>query len=130
MSRTLREIENGTARRTPQDHALATMAPMLEKAMGKLDFTRSAKELHDQIRGMNPWPGCRCAAGGKALKIHESRLAEGHGKPGELIALDPVTVACGEGALRLITVQPEGKPRMAAADWLRGARLQKGECLA
>ena len=50
-------------------------------------------------------------------------------KPGELIALDPVTVACGEGALRLITVQPEGKPRMAAADWLRGARLQKGECL-
>ena len=89
-----------------------------------------AKELHDQIRGMNPWPGCHCAAGGKALKIHESRLAEGHGKPGELIALDPVTVACGEGALRLITVQPEGKPRMAAADWLRGARLQKGECLA
>ena len=88
-----------------------------------------AKELHDQIRGMNPWPGCHCAAGGKALKIHESRLAEGHGKPGELIALDPVTVACGEGALRLITVQPEGKPRMAAADWLRGARLQKGECL-
>ena len=110
-------------------NAEATMAPMLEKAMGKLDFTRSAKELHDQIRGMNPWPGCHCAAGGKALKIHESRLAEGHGKPGELIALDPVTVACGEGALRLITVQPEGKPRMAAADWLRGARLQKGECL-
>lgn len=78
---------------------------------------------------MNPWPGCHCAAGGKALKIHESRLAEGHGKPGELIALDPVTVACGKGALRLITVQPEGKPRMAAADWLPGARLQKGECL-
>ena len=130
LSRTLRSIADGTVQRAPQNHAEATMAPMLEKAMGKLDFTRSAKELHDQIRGMNPWPGCHCAAGGKALKIHESRLAEGHGKPGELIALDPVTVACGEGALRLITVQPEGKPRMAAADWLRGARLQKGECLA
>ena len=130
LSRTLRSIADGTVQRAPQNNAEATMAPMLEKAMGKLDFTRSAKELHDQIRGMNPWPGCHCAAGGKALKIHESRLAEGHGKPGELIALDPVTVACGEGALRLITVQPEGKPRMAAADWLRGARLQKGECLA
>ncbi|MFR3993142.1 MAG: hypothetical protein ACLTY5_11920 [Angelakisella sp.] len=59
------------------------------------------------------------------MKIHESRLAEGHGKPGELIALDPVTVACGEGALRLITVQPEGKPRMAAADWLRGRGCKK-----
>ena len=130
LSRTLRSIADGTVQRAPQNNAEATMAPMLEKAMGKLDFTRSAKELHDQIRGMNPWPGCHCAAGGKALKIHESCLAEGHGKPGELIALDPVTVACGEGALRLITVQPEGKPRMAAADWLRGARLQKGECLA
>ena len=106
LSRTLRSIADGTVQRAPQNNAEATMAPMLEKAMG-----------------------CHCAAGGKALKIHESRLAEGHGKPGELIALDPVTVACGEGALRLITVQPEGKPRMAAADWLRGARLQKGECL-
>ena len=63
------------------------------------------------------------------LKIHERRVAEGRGKAGELLSSDPVTVACGEGALQLITVQPEGKPRMAAADWLRGARLQKGECL-
>ena len=58
LSRTLRSIADGTVQRAPQNNAEATMAPMLEKAMGKLDFTRSAKELHDQIRGMNPWPGC------------------------------------------------------------------------
>ena len=129
LSRTLKALEAGTAQRTPQNHAEATMAPMLEKAMGKLDFTRTAQELHNQIRGMNPWPGCHCKASGKTLKIHETRVGTGHGKPGELIAADPVTVACGQGALQLVTVQPEGKPRMAAADWLRGARLQKGEML-
>lgn len=129
LSRTLREIENGTVRRTPQNHELATMAPMLEKAMGRVDFTLSAKALHNRIRGMNPWPGCSCTVGGKTLKLHESRIAEGHGEPGELLSTDPVTVACGDGALQLVTVQPEGKPRMAAADWLRGARLQKGDFL-
>lgn len=129
LSRTLRSVANGTVQSTPQDNDKATMAPMLEKAMGRLDFTQPAGVLHNHIRGMNPWPGCFCTAGGKMLKIHESRVAEGRGKAGELLSSDPVTVACGEGALQLITVQPEGKPRMAAADWLRGARLQKGECL-
>lgn len=129
LSRTLRSVANGTVQSTPQDNDKATMAPMLEKAMGRLDFTLPARVLHNHIRGMNPWPGCFCTAGGKMLKIHESRVAEGRGKAGELLSSDPVTVACGEGALQLITVQPEGKPRMAAADWLRGARLQKGECL-
>ena len=129
LSRTLRSVANGTVQSTPQDNDKATMAPMLEKAMGRLVFTLPAGVLHNHIRGMNPWPGCFCTAGGKMLKIHESRVAEGRGKAGELLSSDPVTVACGEGALQLITVQPEGKPRMAAADWLRGARLQKGECL-
>ena len=129
LSRTLRSVANGTVQSTPQDNDKATMAPMLEKAMGRLDFTLPTGVLHNHIRGMNPWPGCFCTAGGKMLKIHESRVAEGRGKAGELLSSDPVTVACGEGALQLITVQPEGKPRMAAADWLRGARLQKGECL-
>ena len=129
LSRTLHAIENDTVRRTPQNNELATMAPMLEKAMGRVDFTLCAKTLHDRIRGMNPWPGCSCTVGGKTLKLHQSRIAEGHGKPGELLSVDPVTVACGEGALQLVTVQPEGKPRMAAADWLRGARLQKGDFL-
>lgn len=129
LSRTLRSVADGTVQSVPQDNDKATMAPMLEKAMGRLDFTLPAGVLHNHIRGMNPWPGCFCTAGGKMLKIHESRVAEGRGKAGELLSSDPVTVACGEGALQLITVQPEGKPRMAAADWLRGARLQKGECL-
>ena len=88
-----------------------------------------AKELHDQIRGMNPWPGCSCTASGKALKIHESRLAEGHGKPGELIALDPVTVACGEGAVQLLHVVPEGKKPMDGTSFAAGLRLKAGDSL-
>ena len=102
------------------------MAPMLEKAMGRLDLTRPARELHNQVRGMNPWPGAFCTAGGKTLKIHETRVAAGSGAPGTLLCADPVTIACGEGALQLVTVQPEGKPRMAAEAWLRGARLPQG----
>ena len=130
LSQTLTAIAAGTAHRTPQQHEQATAAPMLEKGMGKLDFTRPAQALHNQVRGMSPWPGCFCTAGGKTLKIHETRMARGHGAPGELLSCDPVVVACGEGALMLLTVQPEGKPRMHASDRLRGARLAAGDCFA
>ena len=126
LSTTLAAIPDGTVTRRPQNDAEATMAPMLEKAMGRLDLTRPAQELHNQVRGMNPWPGAFCTAGGKTLKIHETRVAAGSGAPGTLLCADPVTVACGEGALQLVTVQPEGKPRMAAEAWLRGARLPQG----
>ena len=126
LSTTLAAIADGTVTRRPQNDAEATMAPMLEKAMGRLDLTRPAQELHNQVRGMNPWPGAFCTAGGKTLKIHETRVAAGSGAPGTLLCADPVTVACGEGALQLVTVQPEGKPRMAAEAWLRGARLLQG----
>ena len=126
LSTTLAAIADGTVTRRPQNDAVATMAPMLEKAMGRLDLTRPARELHNQVRGMNPWPGAFCTAGGKTLKIHETRVAAGSGVPGTLLCADPVTVACGEGALQLVTVQPEGKPRMAAEAWLRGARLPQG----
>ena len=126
LSATLAAIADGTVTRRPQNDAEATMAPMLEKTMGRLDLTRPAQELHNQVRGMNPWPGAFCTAGGKTLKIHETRVAAGSGAPGTLLCADPVTVACGEGALQLVTVQPEGKPRMAAEAWLRGARLPQG----
>ena len=126
LSTTLAAIADGTVTRRPQNDAEATMAPMLEKAMGRLDLTRPAQELHNQVRGMNPWPGAFCTAGGKTLKIHETRVAAGSGAPGTLLCADPVTVACGEGALQLVTVQPEGEPRMAAEAWLRGARLPQG----
>lgn len=126
LSTTLAAIADGTVTRRPQNDAEATMAPMLEKAMGRLDLTRPARELHNQVRGMNPWPGAFCTAGGKTLKIHETRVIAGSGAPGTLLCADPVTVACGEGALQLVTVQPEGKPRMAAEAWLRGARLPQG----
>ena len=126
LSTTLAAIADGPVTRRPQNDAEATMAPMLEKAMGRLDLTRPAQELHNQVRGMNPWPGAFCTAGGKTLKIHETRVAAGSGAPGTLLCADPVTVGGGEGALQLVTVQPEGKARMAAEAGLRGARLLQG----
>lgn len=130
LSRTLLAVAAGTAPRTPQQHEKATMAPMLEKSMGALDFTKSAAMLHNQVRGMSPWPGCFCTVGGKTLKVHETRKAEGRGQPGEFLSASPVIIACGEGALELICVQPEGKPRMEAAAWIRGAHLAKDDFFA
>ena len=129
LSATLKKLENGTAVRHPQNEADATMAPMLSKEMGALDFAKPARTLHNAVRGMNPWPGCTCRANDKKLKVHKTAVTDGKGRPGEILSLEPLTVACGEGALTLLTVQPEGKPRMAGDAWVRGARLVPGDSL-
>ena len=123
LSKTLGLIERGCAPRARQDGSLATAAPMLEKAMGKMDFARPAAELHHLVCGMNPWPGAWFRLpDGRVLKVHESRPAEGSGVPGALLPGKKPVAACGEGALELLTVQPEGKGRMSGEDWLRGTR--------
>jgi methionyl-tRNA formyltransferase len=128
----LDRIEQGEARYTPQDPALATYAPKLDKRDGDLDWSRPAVELERRVRAMHPWPGARAAApGGKALVVESARLATGEGAAGELLEAGPrCVVACGEGALELLRVKPAGKKAMDAADWLRGARLEVGSRLA
>ena len=114
--------------RVPQDHARATLAPILSREDGKLDFTRSAAELDARRRGFTPWPGVWTTAAGMVLKVHSATPAFGSGQPGEL--LPGGLVACGEGtALRLDEVQPEGKKRMPASVWLQGARVKPGDRL-
>ena len=114
--------------RAVQDDAQASYAPMLEKTMGELDFTKSAKTLHNLVRGMSPWPGAYTRLEGKLLKVHAARPVEGpSGRPGTLLEDGGAfTVACGEGALRLLTVQLEGKSRLEGQEFLRGRRLQPG----
>lgn len=129
LSQTVRLIEAGTAPRTPQDESRATAAPMLDKAMGQLDFGLDAQKLHNMVRGLAPWPGASITVGGKQLKLHTTRVAAGSGTPGTILDAKSCTVACGNGALQLVTVQPEGKPRMAGCDWLNGARLGVGNRL-
>lgn len=129
LARTVELIAGGNPPRTAQNHALATTAPMLDKAMGRLDWGEGAQRLHNLVRGLNPWPGAQATAGGRLLKIHESRVADGTGAPGTVLDAKTATIACGEGALCLVTVQPEGKGRMGGADFLRGARLKDGDIL-
>lgn len=130
LSATIRHMETDTLIVTPQDEAHATAAPMLTKEMGRLDFTQDAQRLHNLIRGLNPWPGASVATpDGKLLKLHRSLLCPGSGTPGEILDAKRLIVACGDGALELTEVQPEGKGRMSGGDYLRGARLQKGDCL-
>ena len=126
---TIAAIGRGEVTRTPQDHTKATLAPPLTKEMARFDFTRPAKELHDLVRGMNPWPVAYFEEDGKKMKVLKSRVAAGSGAPGQVLALSPLTIACGEGALELTEVVPEGKKPMAGTAWAAGRRLKPGDTL-
>jgi methionyl-tRNA formyltransferase len=112
---------------TPQDHAQATLAPKIEKSEGAVDWTQPARAIYDMFRAFDPWPGLFTPE----LKLIDIAPAAGSGEPGTILSIgdDGVTVAAGDGAIRLITVQRAGKPRAAAADiargggWVVGGRL-------
>ena len=120
--------------RTPQDHSLATHAAKIEKEDCKINFSRSASVLDCAIRGVTPIPGAFAYLKGKMLKIYKATPTDGKGRPGEVIALDAkgagsFTVACGEGALKVSGVIPEGKGRMSAGDFVRGRKIELGDIL-
>lgn len=132
MVETLDQLDELTPQ--PQDDAAATLAPMLDKADGVLDWSWPARRVHDRVRGVNPWPSGQTTLRGDLLKVHETRLApavpSGGAAPGTVLALAPqLLVACGEGALEIVSAQLPGKPRRPAADLVNGARLQVGEVL-
>jgi methionyl-tRNA formyltransferase len=112
---------------TPQDHALATLAPKIEKSEGQVDWSQPALAIYDRFRAFDPWPGLTAGE----LKLLDLRPAAGHGTPGTILDIDDagVVVATGDGALRLVTVQRPGKPRVAAADLARGSGWKSGSVL-
>ena len=119
------EIAAGTAGRTPQAEDQVTLAPMLSRALSPMDFTRPARALHDQVRGLIPWPAAVTELGGVRCKILATTvLDETTGKaPGSVIAADKkgLKLACGGGTvLRIDRLQADGGKRLAAADYLRG----------
>ncbi len=126
LCRTLRSVENGTAHAVAQDASLASYAPMLEKSMCPIDWTRSARQVHDKIRGLNPWPSATAVLGGTFFKIHESVVCDGTGTPGEILGLTKtgLRVACGQGAVEIRVLQAEGGKRMSAPDYFRGHPLE------
>ena len=111
----------GSLSPTPQAGE-ATYAEKIDKAEAEIDWTRPAVELDRHVRGLNPFPGAFTFADGKRLKIWAVEVLEDDGEAGQLMG---DVVCCGEGALRLVTVQPEGKPRMAAQDWLNGVSVER-----
>jgi methionyl-tRNA formyltransferase len=133
MVETLRRLESGDLFPTHQDHALATHAPILTRDDGRIDFSRSAKQIHDRWRGFQPWPGAFTTLQGKKLIAHRLHPAEHT----ELIAPGIIHlhegrlfVGCGQGTtLELDEVQLEGKKRMTAAELLRGYQVNSGERL-
>ena len=129
--KTVRAIENGTAPRTPQDPALVTLAPPVEKEEGRIDWTRPARELFNLIRGFNPAPVAFTYLNGELLKLYASAPAEGQGAPGTVLraAGGVFEIACGEGSLIITELQSPGKRKMPAADWLRGHRVEPGTVL-
>ncbi|HJC02258.1 MAG TPA: methionyl-tRNA formyltransferase [Candidatus Gemmiger stercoripullorum] len=121
----------GQLRPRPQDSALATQAPPLTKEMARFTFAEPAAHLHNWVRGMNPWPVAFFEQDGKKIKVLASRTAENpdHAAPGTILSLKPLTVACAEGALQLLTVTPEGGRPMEGTAWAAGRRLHAGDSL-
>lgn len=126
---TLDELEKGNLTPTKQGESPTAYAKMLTKAMGLIDFTRSAKELDCFVRGMDPWPSAYTLLSGKTLKLWKVRAVEGSGKAGSVIDIgkESFTIACGEGAIEVLEVQLEGKKRMSAGDFLKGSTLNIGQ---
>jgi methionyl-tRNA formyltransferase len=124
------DIRNGSVKRTVQDEARAVEVRKFVKEDGEIDWSLPAETIRNRIRAFDPWPGSFCRLpNGEALKVWKAELAEGQGAPGELLD-DRLLVAAGEGALRLVEVQPLGKKRMPASSFLNGCALARGEKLA
>lgn len=134
LIRLLPDILSGTAPRVKQPDTGATYAKKIEKCDTHLDFRKSARQIDFIIRGLCPIPYAVTELRGRLIKICTATPTEGHGEPGEVIAVDgkgdgSFTVACGEGALRVTSVIPEGKGRMPAGDLVRGRKIDKGDKL-
>ena len=128
LSQTLDQLQAGTLKPIPQPEEGACYASMLDKSMCPLDWQKPARTLHNQVRGMNPWPVATCRVDGKTMKVHVTRLGESTNQPaGTVVAVSPLTVACGDGnTLILDEIQAEGSRRMAALDYLRGHPVAVG----
>jgi methionyl-tRNA formyltransferase len=129
MVETLRGLEADTIRPRPQDHAGATLAPILTKEDGRIDFHRDAREIWNRLRGFQPWPGAYTSFRGKSLHVWGAQPVEGTPAEGKIVVEGGRLIAgCGDKtALQLLEVQLEGRKRMPAADFIHGYRPQPGE---
>lgn len=129
LEKTINSLLAGTLSAEKQNHDEFTYAPMLSKELSPIDWNLSAKEIHNKIRGLSPWPSANAKLCGKTVKIHKSILTnENGGKPGEIIKAEKnLIVSCGDGkCIEIVELQAEGKKSMSAADYLRGNPVKTG----
>jgi len=127
LSRVLTRAKNGDkCCGMPQCKEDVTFAPMLDKSMCPIDWTKTACQVHNHVRGLHPWPVATMELQGKKFKVHETRVVEGSGAPGEILGLTKtgLVIACGKGAVEIRSLQAEGSKRMAAPDYFRGHPLE------
>ncbi len=125
LSKTLTRFQAGPVAGEKQDESQVSYAPMLDKSLCPIDFTKTAQQVHDQVRGLQPWPVATMELQGRRFKVHETRIVAGKGKPGEILGLTKtgLVIACGEGAVEIRSLQAEGGKRMNAPDYFRGHPL-------
>jgi len=125
--RALGAVEREALTPTPQSGE-PTYAHKIDKSEARLDWSLPARNLEAYIRGLSPFPGAWCEINGRRVKVHLAKVVEGQGDPGEVLD-DRLTLACGESAIRLLSVQPAGKSRMSVDDFLRGTDIPAGTIL-
>lgn len=130
LLQTVEDMKNGTATRTPQDHEAFTYAPMLDKSMSPLDFAKPAQRLHDQVRGLIPWPCASMELNDATVKVYRTAVGEETtAAAGTIVEANKkgIAIACGDGRLlRVLELQPQGGKRMAAAAYLAGHPVKTG----
>ena len=127
LSKTLGRFASGEKiSRTPQDESQVSFAPMLDKAMCPIDWNKTAQQIHNQVRGLHPWPVATMELNGTQFKVHETRVVEGQGVPGSVLELNKhgLVIACGQGAIEVRSLQAQGGKRMNAPDYFRGHPLE------
>src|SRR5262245_59005961 len=124
MVRALGALERGSLTLTPQPEG-ATYAPKIDKNETRIDWERPRRDVHNHIRGLSPFPGAWCEIAGERTKVLRTTKGEGAGAPGAVLD-DRLTVACGEGAVRILELQRAGRQAMKANDFLRGASVAAG----
>ncbi|WP_294909259.1 methionyl-tRNA formyltransferase [uncultured Ruminococcus sp.] len=127
--KTLSALEKGEITPKKQDESLATHTSKIDKSLCPIDFSKSAFEVHNKVRGLNPWPVATTKICGKNVKVYSTRLCPKSGTNGEVISTKPLVVGCGEKSVEILELQPEGKKRMTADAFLAGHKLEIGDII-
>ncbi|MBM4260763.1 MAG: methionyl-tRNA formyltransferase [Deltaproteobacteria bacterium] len=133
LRETLRRLKEGSLQAQEQDESLASVAPILKKEDGQIDWSQSASAIERRVRGLDPWPGAFTHIAGKLLKVHRAQLVNDQAEraPGEVLRADSggFWVGAGSGVLSLTEVQLENKKRLPGTEFVKGARIKTGDRL-